>query len=379
MIKTVVELDLKGWSAVARELEEHLSAKVVLQFNEQIQEFVEAGLNSIGVPRNAAVRATTGDGAILVFDHPDTAHSFAEAVHNMCRLHNESKTVAAARRWFRIGIATGDLATDPVDPSIIGGTVIMHAVRLEASASIGEVVIDTGTYARLNSQYRSLYGQEEVVVGKELAFKVHRYAVVLGLSKIHSTPEPKSADLAVDDRRETLRVTEYRRDSRAAVPRFLTQFIGREDQVQSVERTFSQTRLLTLTGTGGIGKTRLAARVADAIERTCADGVWWIDLAPLSDPALVTQTVASELGLREQPGIHLVDTLLTALATKHAVVVLDGCEHLVDACAELVEAVLHKCPRVNVLVTSNEPLRLPGENTMGCAALSYSRRTAGRG
>src|ERR1044072_4578373 len=145
MIKTVVELDLKGWSAVARELEEHLSAKLVLQFNAQIQEFVDAGLDSIGVARDGAVMAKTGDGAILVFDHPDTAHAFAEAVHNTCRVHNESKTVSAARRWFRIGIATGDLAIDSADPSLIGGIVIMRAVRLEASARVGGGVIDGDT------------------------------------------------------------------------------------------------------------------------------------------------------------------------------------------------------------------------------------------
>jgi predicted ATPase len=362
MTKTVVELDLQGYSDVALELEEHLSADLVLKFNDQLQEFVDAGLSSIAVPRDAAVMAETGDGAILAFDDADTGHSFAEAVHAACRMHNHSKTVAAARRWFRIGIATGELAIDSAQPSRIGGIVIARAVRLEASARIGEVVIDPETYAGLNDRYKSLYGQEEVILGKrQEQFRARRYIVVHGLSQIQAARELKSADDVGNLQHEPLRVTDYQKDSRAAVPRFLTQFIGREDEVRSVEKRFSQTRLLTLTGTGGIGKTRLAARVADAIERTCADGVWWIDLAPLSDPALVIQTVASELGLREQPGVHLLDTLLTALATKHAVVVLDGCEHLVDACAELVEAVLHKCPRVNVLVTSNEPLRLPGE------------------
>jgi len=112
MQKTVVELDLKGYSDIARELEEHFSAEVVMCFNDQIQGFVDAGLKAVGAPHEQSVMATTGDGAILIFDQPETAHRFAEAVHHGCRVHNDGKSIASARRWFRVGIATGGLALD---------------------------------------------------------------------------------------------------------------------------------------------------------------------------------------------------------------------------------------------------------------------------
>ena len=375
MNKTIVELDLYRFSDVALDLEEHLSAEVLLKFNDQLQGFVNAGLGSIAVSREAAVMADTGDGSILAFDDADTAHSFAEAVHNACRVHNASKTVAAAQRWFRIGIASGEMAIDSTtQPPRIGGIVIARAKRLEAAATIGEIVIDLDTYAALDVKYQALYGPEQVIQGKRHEqFRVHRYTVVHGIPPIETTPDLESTDDAGNERPEP-QVTNYQKDWRAAVPRFLTQFIGRENEVQSIKKILSQTRLLTLTGTGGIGKTRLAARVSDAIEGTRADGVWWIDLAPISDPALVIQTVASELGVREQPGVNLLDTLLNALATKHAVVVLDGCEHLVDACSELVEGILYKCPHVNVLVTSNEPLRVPSETPWSVPPLAVPNK-----
>jgi len=129
MKKTVIELDLKGYSDIARELEEHFSAEVVMQFNEQIQGFVDAGLKTTGTRREETVMATTGDGAILVFDDPATAHLFAEAVHEACRIHNHGKSVPAARRWFRIGIATGDLVLETIGREM-AGSVIARAVRL---------------------------------------------------------------------------------------------------------------------------------------------------------------------------------------------------------------------------------------------------------
>ena len=112
MVKTVVELDLAGYSDVARELEDHLSVAVVMSFNDQIQTFVDDGLKQVGVLRQDAVMAQPGDGAILVFDHPETAHKFATAVHNSCRTHNDARSTPSAKRWFRVGIATGELVME---------------------------------------------------------------------------------------------------------------------------------------------------------------------------------------------------------------------------------------------------------------------------
>jgi class 3 adenylate cyclase len=186
MIKTVVELDLKGYGDLARELEEHLSAETVLEFNQQLQRFVDQGLGAIDVERSDAVMATTGDGAILVFDKAAQAHAFAVALHDACRRHNQQKTLARAMRWFRVGIATGELAmTSNQEGHRIGGSVITRAVRLETAAGIGEVLADVETYAGLSRETQAAYGPEESVSGKGTEkYAARRLVVVAGLDRI---------------------------------------------------------------------------------------------------------------------------------------------------------------------------------------------------
>ncbi len=121
------------------------------------------------------------------------------------------------------------------------------------------------------------------------------------------------------------------------------------------------TRLLTLTGAGGCGKTRLALRVATDIAENFVDGVWWVDLASLSDPALVPQSVALVLGLPEVPNQALIETLSNFLKPKDVLLILDNCEHLRAACAELTESLLVVAPGLQILATSREPLGTAGE------------------
>ena len=145
------------------------------------------------------------------------------------------------------------------------------------------------------------------------------------------------------------------------LPRQLTSFIGREREMAEVKRLLSVGSLVTLTGPGGTGKTRLALQVgADLLDRY-GDGVWLADLAPLTDAPLVPQAVASALGLRDEPGRPLTQTLTDFLASKSLLLVLDNCEHLIEACAQLAAALLAASPRLSVLATSREPLRVPGE------------------
>ena len=111
--------------------------------------------------------------------------------------------------------------------------------------------------------------------------------------------------------------------------------MGREREILEVKRALSTTRLLTLTGTGGSGKTRLALEVARDLAGSYPDGVWLIELAPLSEPELVAQEVAGTLGVQEQPGLPLLESLLDALGGKEMLLLLDNCEHLIDAVARL--------------------------------------------
>ncbi len=150
----------------------------------------------------------------------------------------------------------------------------------------------------------------------------------------------------------------------------LSSFVGREKELAEVKRLLENTRLLTLTGSGGCGKTRLALAVASELVEGFEDGVWLVDLAPLADPSLVPQAVASTLGVREQPGRPLLETLSGYLSFKKVLLVLDNCEHLIEACAELAESLLRSCPELRVLATSREALGITGEVAWPVPSLS---------
>ena len=145
------------------------------------------------------------------------------------------------------------------------------------------------------------------------------------------------------------------------LPRQLTSFIGRERDIEMAGRLLSTTSLLTLTGAGGSGKTRLALQIAFDLLDRYPDGVWIVDLAPLSDAAFLPQALAEAVGIREQPGHPLLATLVEALRPRESLLVLDNCEHLVAACAQLIDPLLRACPTLQILTTSRETLGIAGE------------------
>ena len=145
------------------------------------------------------------------------------------------------------------------------------------------------------------------------------------------------------------------------LPHFATSFIGREAQLEEVVRLLAETRLLTLVGPGGIGKTRLAVAAAGAATSFQVDGVAFADLSALLDARLVVQAVAAALGLEEQPGRSLREAVLEWLRTRYVLLVLDNCEHVIQDCAELVEQLLQRCSQLRILATSREPMALAGE------------------
>ena len=145
------------------------------------------------------------------------------------------------------------------------------------------------------------------------------------------------------------------------LPRALTSFIGREQAMTEVLHLLGATHLLTLTGPGGCGKTRLALAVATELLAAYAAGAWWVDLAPLAEPSLVPRTVAWALGVREEAGQSMAEAVANYVGEKRLLLVLDNCEHLVEACAELAQALLDACPNLTILATSREHLGVPGE------------------
>src|SRR5689334_22218494 len=152
-------------------------------------------------------------------------------------------------------------------------------------------------------------------------------------------------------------------------PVVLTSFVGRAGAVRAVAGLLERYRLVTVTGPGGVGKTRLAGEVARLVASRFADGVWLAELAPVRDPARVVPVVAVALRVREQPGMPTADAVMRVLARRQLLVVLDNCEHVIGAAAQLCAGLLQACDDVRVLATSREPLRIAGEAAYRLAGL----------
>src|SRR4051794_36366124 len=153
------------------------------------------------------------------------------------------------------------------------------------------------------------------------------------------------------------------------LPAELSSFIGRRHELAQVRHALGSSRLVTLSGFGGVGKTRLALRVATDAASDYPDGVRFVELAPVQDPALVADTVVASLGLSVVPALAPLDALVGHLRDHGLLLVLDNCEHVRDAVSVLISAVLDNCPRVRILVTSRHGLEVPEEQLLAVPPL----------
>ena len=182
--------------------------------------------------------------------------------------------------------------------------------------------------------------------------------VLASAPPIPSAPPAASGSAAQPERKHNLPVQ-------------VTRFFGRENEIASLKQRLAEHRLVTLTGSGGVGKTRLSLQAAGEVLDDFSGGVWLVELASLTDPALVPQHVAGVLGVRENPGRSVLEGLMLFLRDRQVLLVLDNCEHLLEACAQLVEALLHASPGLKVLATSREPLGIAGEAVFGVRSLPF--------
>lgn len=159
---------------------------------------------------------------------------------------------------------------------------------------------------------------------------------------------------------------------RSNLPLIRTSFVGRRQEQAIVAQMLAATGLVTLTGAGGCGKTRLALQVAATLQSAYPDGVWLVELAALGDTTLVSQAVASTLGVREKSSQPLVVSLTDFLRPKHLLLLLDNCEHLVAACAQLADVLLRVCPHLTILATSREAVGISGERAWKVPSLALS-------
>jgi predicted ATPase len=157
------------------------------------------------------------------------------------------------------------------------------------------------------------------------------------------------------------------------------EFIGREAELAEVRGLVGGSRLVTLTGAGGAGKTRLGLQVAARLADGTGEGVWFADLAPLGDSDLVAVTVADVLGVRVEPGRPALESVVEAVGGRSLLVLLDNCEHLIGACAKLADALLRGCPNITLLATSREPLGIDGERVYRVPSLGTPADSDGPG
>jgi predicted ATPase/DNA-binding SARP family transcriptional activator len=206
-----------------------------------------------------------------------------------------------------------------------------------------------------------------VQVGQQTAaLKQYQMCEEILRKELNLDPQPETYALYKKIRKGETKLVQVTKTSELLAPRYnlphqLTSFIGREKEQKEIADLLTNHRLVTLTGAGGIGKTRLSIQVAPTVLNKYPNGTWLVELAPLSDPGLVPQTVASTLGLIEQAGRSPLMILIDFLQAKRALLILDNCEHLIQACAQLAETLLRNCPNLHILATSREALGIAGE------------------
>ncbi len=284
---------------------------------------------------------TKGDGFHAAF--PAAGQAVTAATEAQQLLGNEEWPAAITLR-VRMAIHTGECEERDGD---YFGPAVNRLARLEAIAHGGQVVL-SGTSAELLED-----APEQTVSLRDLG--LHRLKD-LGRPEhvfqlIGAGLEPEFPPLRSLDNPEL--------DNN--LPAQLTSFVGRQREVVEIIELVETNRLVTLTGAGGAGKTRLALAVAAELVDGSSDGVWFVDLAPMNDSHFVPMEVATVLRVRDEPDRPIMDTLVDAMRSRRLLVVLDNCEHLIDACAMLVDTLLRSCPEMQILATSREPLCLIGE------------------
>jgi predicted ATPase/class 3 adenylate cyclase/DNA-binding CsgD family transcriptional regulator len=270
-----------------------------------------------------------------------------------CALELQRASLAPIR--LRIGVHTGEVQLRD-EGNYIGPT-INRAARIRDLAHGGQTVLSGTT--------------EDLVVD---VLPADAWLVDLGRHELRGVPRPERVvqlchpNLCNDfpSLRTTSTVVSHN------LPVQLTNFVGRGAQMTDLEKLLVDNRLVTLTGAGGAGKTRLAVEIAARIAAEFGDGVWYVDLAPVTHPGVVPVTVARALGLPDQPGRSTMDTLLRFVRDRQLLLVLDNCEHLLDASAELVVALLGAAPGLTLLATSREPIGVAGEVSWRVPSLSLA-------
>jgi predicted ATPase/class 3 adenylate cyclase/DNA-binding CsgD family transcriptional regulator len=335
---TLLLADVEGSTRLWETQPEEM-AKAVARFDHALAEIIAAH----GGVR--PVEQGEGDSLVVAFDRGSDAVA--------CALDLQLAPLAPIR--LRIGLHTGEVQLRD-EGNYIGPT-INRTARLRDLAHGGQTVVSGAT--------------EEIVADH---LPPGAWLLPLGSHQLRDLRRPERViQLCHPDlpnQFPPLRLPE--RVASQGLPLQLTSFVGRRAQIDDLVRIISENRLVTLTGAGGAGKTRLAVEVAGQLGDEFPDGTKYVELAPITEPELVSVTTARLLGLPDQPGRSATEAVLRFIADRQMLLVLDNCEHLLDATAALVVEVLGSCPAVTVLATSREPIGMTGEAIWRVSSLSIA-------
>lgn len=314
------------------------------------EEMVESSVAVFG--GNIVRSQREGDSFLIVFEHPGSAVA--------CAL--EFQRTLLSERWpdgldlrVRAAINAGKAELREGD---YFGQAVSRTARIRSVAHGGQTLVSKAAHDLLDLLQLSL-PQEATL----RPMGAHR---LKDLSRPEELYELRHPDLPSDF--PPLRSLETLPNN---LPIQLTSFIGREKEIDEVREMLSRTRLVTLHGSGGAGKTRLAAQVAGELADEFAEGVWMVELDSVSDSRSMEQQLATVMGVREDPGTPLLLTLIDHLRRRQTLLLVDNCEHLIHESARLVESLLKACPELKVLATSREPLRVPGETLVRVPSLGF--------
>ncbi|HXY95126.1 MAG TPA: adenylate/guanylate cyclase domain-containing protein [Acidimicrobiia bacterium] len=342
---TFLFTDLEGST---RLWEEHPDAMqtVLARHDEILRDAVDA--------QDGHIVKTTGDGVHAAF--ADAAHAVEAALTAQRAIGGEAWAGTGAL-LVRMGVHTGPATARDGD---YYGTAVNRAARLMSAAHGGQVLVSLATEEHLRDS--GVDGFDIVELGEVRLRDLSRPERVFQLRApglVQEFPPLRTLDTFPSN-----------------LPTQVTSFVGRERDITGVADALTTARLVTITGVGGVGKTRLAVQVAAEVLPRYPGGAWLCELAAAGDPDTMAQVVATALGITPRSGLTLEESIVESLSGRELLVLLDNCEHLMDAAGRLAEAILHDCPGVSILATSREGLAVPGEQVRPLRSLTAPTGTS---
>jgi len=330
---TFLFTDIEGSTKLAQEYPDEMSS-LLARHNEILSQAFEGN--------NGFVFRTVGDAYCVAFHRPEDAISAALDAQRL--LNQEAWSPAPIK--VRMGIHTGAAQIEG-GSDYSGYSTLALVNRIMSAGHGGQILISKTVHEVFSNNF-----PDEI------------YLVDMGEHNLKDVFQPQHLYLlGAPDLPFEFPPLKTQKTVNHNLPVKLTSFIGREREREVIKTRLEDTRLLTLIGPGGTGKTRLSIQSGGELLPTFQDGVWLVELAPITDPGLIPQAIASVFGVRESPDRPLIEIIKDYLRAKSSLVILDNCEHLIEACAIIAEILIQACPNLKIIASSREALGISGEIT----------------